>query len=122
VHHLLVRNVAVGEDDFIDVVRAAQCLELRLFDDRDAFGIEPARKRRRIAPIVDPGDLGGGEGDDFDRRVATIDGIKLWKSLPAAPRMTTRRRRSPLGSGDFDGAATGFERGESMNSIEAQFN
>jgi hypothetical protein len=104
VHDVLVRDVAVGEDDLIDVTSAAQCFEPGFLDDRDALRIEPPRERRRIAPIVDTGDLGGGEGDDLDCRVVTIDGIEVMEvssrgsqyddaSAPRAARLAGLRRR-----------------------------
>jgi hypothetical protein len=62
-HHLLVPDIAIGEDDLVDAV-AAHRLELRLWEDRDAIGVERARERRRIAPRGDARDLRRGEGED----------------------------------------------------------
>ena len=67
-HHVLMGDVAIGEDHLIDGTSAAQAFELRLIDDRNAFRIKPARERRWIAPTIDTGDLRRGEGDDFNGR------------------------------------------------------
>ena len=44
VHHLLMRNVAVGKDDLIDRMGAAKRFEFALFYDRDAVWVEWARE------------------------------------------------------------------------------
>ena len=75
-HHLLVRHVAVGEDDLVEP-RPADVFEPRLVDDWNAVGIERASQGRRIAAPADAGDLGRREGDHFERRVVAIDHVEI---------------------------------------------
>ena len=76
-HHMLMGDVAVSEHDFIDGTSAAQPLELRLFEDRDASRVKPAGKRRRIAATIDIGDLSCRESDDFNGRIVAVDNIEI---------------------------------------------
>jgi hypothetical protein len=76
-HHVLVGDVAIGENDLIDGMSAAQFFELRLFDDRNAFRIKPTGKRRWITPIIDTDDLSRSEGDDFNGRIVAVDDIEI---------------------------------------------
>ena len=68
-HHMLMGDVAVSEHDFIDGMSAAQSLELRLFEDRDAARVKPPGKGRRIAATIDIGNLSCRESDDFNGRI-----------------------------------------------------
>jgi hypothetical protein len=61
VHHLLVGDVAIGEDAVAHVERADQLGQLCLGVDGDALGIELARQSGRVPAAVDVGDLGRGE-------------------------------------------------------------
>jgi hypothetical protein len=38
-HDLLMRHIAVGEDDFVDVLGTAESIEFRFVDNSDAVGI-----------------------------------------------------------------------------------
>ena len=77
VHHVCVRDVAVGEDDLVDRTRPAQRLELRLVHDGNSVGIEPARQRRRIAPAGNARDLRRREGDDLGGGIVAINDIEI---------------------------------------------
>ncbi len=69
VHQVGVCDVAVGEEDVVDIVRGDEVGKLALRVDRDAIGVTRARQHRRERPVVDAGNLSGREGDDVDRRV-----------------------------------------------------
>jgi hypothetical protein len=56
---------------------AAQCLELRLFEDRDASRVKPPGKGRRIAAAIDIGNLSCRESDDFNGRIVAVDDIEI---------------------------------------------
>ena len=90
VHDVLVRDVGVGEHDLVDPLAGDQVLELVLGDDRDAVRVARAGQLGRVEPAVDVRDLGGGEGDDVDVVAPRKATLKLWKSRPAAPAITTR--------------------------------
>jgi len=77
VHHVFVRHIAIGENDFMYRMRATQLFELRLVGDRNPIGIEGTSEQRWIAPARDPGDLCCGEGGDFNGRIVTKDHIKV---------------------------------------------
>src|SRR4029078_1715499 len=76
-HHMLMGDVAVSEHDFIDGMSAAQSLELRLFEDRDAARVKPPGKGRRIAATIDIGHLSCRESDDLNRRIVAVDDIEI---------------------------------------------
>ena len=69
VHHALVRDVAVGEDDLVRRQLADQARQLRLGMDRDALRVARPRQLGRIAAAIDVGDLRGGEGHHLGRRI-----------------------------------------------------
>jgi hypothetical protein len=77
VHDVLVRHVAVGEDDLLDAMRAAPGLELLLGNDGNAVGIEGAGERGRITTPGDAGDLCCGEGDHLDGGIVAIDHVEV---------------------------------------------
>ena len=74
-HDLLMRQVAVGEDDLVDPSRAADRIEFRLFDNSDAIRIKSTGELRRIAAPRNSGDLSRREGDDLARRIIAKDHI-----------------------------------------------
>jgi hypothetical protein len=74
---MLMGDVAVSEHDFIDGMSAAQCLELRLFEDRDASRVKPPGKGRRIAATIDIGNLSCRESDHFNGRIVAVDDIEI---------------------------------------------
>ena len=76
-HHRGVRQVAVGEDDFIDGMHAAKRFQVCLRLDRDALGIARPGQCRRIAPVRDSRDLRGGKGDHPRRGIVAINLLKL---------------------------------------------
>jgi hypothetical protein len=53
-HHVRVRNVAVGEHHLVHAEAPADAFELGFLDDRDPIGVARAGEGRRIAP---PGDV-----------------------------------------------------------------
>jgi hypothetical protein len=69
-HHLLVRHIAVGEDDFVDVFPLDQVLDLGLGQDGDAIRVERTGQLGRIAAPGDVGDLRRGEGHHLAGRIA----------------------------------------------------
>ena len=64
-HHVLVRDVRVGEDDLVDLVLAHELLELGLGQDRDPVRIELPCELGGIDAPVDVRDLGRRERDDL---------------------------------------------------------
>jgi len=82
VHHELVGHVAVGENDPVDLLAGEDSLELGLRHDVDAVGVERPGERRRVAPVIDPGDLGGRERDDLDAWVVSIDDVEVVEVAP----------------------------------------
>ena len=77
VHHGLVLQVGVREHDLVDAVLADELRELVLGADLDAVGVQRAGEHGRIDAIVDPGDLGRGEGDDLGLRVVTERDVEV---------------------------------------------
>jgi hypothetical protein len=84
-HDLFVPDVAVGEDDLIDLVRPAQAFELGLLEDRDSAGIIATGERGRIAPAGNAGNLRRREGDHLACRVVAIDDIEIMKIPSRSP-------------------------------------
>ena len=81
-HHFRVGDVAVGEHALIDVQLADQLRQVGLGMNRNAFGVARAGEFRRIAAIVDVGDLCGGEGDHAHRRIVATAHVEVVK-IPA---------------------------------------
>ena len=98
VHHVGVADVAVREDDFVDVVLGDELGEAGLGHDGDARRVARAGERGGEGAVVDPRDLRRGEGDELDCGSSFSATRKLWKSRPAAPMMTTRRGLSMFGT------------------------
>ncbi len=82
VHHELVGDVAVGEYDPVDLLAREDAFEIGLRDDVDAVRVEGPGELRRVAPVIDPGDLGGRERDDLDRWVVAIDDVEVVEVAP----------------------------------------
>jgi hypothetical protein len=74
VHHVLVREVRVGEHHLGDVVLGDQPLELGLGADRDAARVARAGQRGREDAVVDAGDLRCGERHHAAGRIVPVDG------------------------------------------------
>ena len=66
VHHVLVRDVRVGEDDFVHVLAAHEVGQLLLGQDRDPVRIARAGQRGRVDAALDVRDLRRREGDHLD--------------------------------------------------------
>ena len=81
-HHVLVRDVRVREDDLVDALVADEPLELVLGDDRDPGGVAVARQLGRVDAAVDVRDLGGGERDDLDVLAAPVEEVEVVKIAP----------------------------------------
>ena len=64
-HHVLVRDVGVREDDLVHFVLRDQGLELVLRLDRDAVRVALPGELGGVDAPSDVGDLGRGEGDDL---------------------------------------------------------
>jgi hypothetical protein len=79
VHHVLVRDVRVREDDLVHVVPGDQLLELRLRRDRNPVRIQLARQLLRIDAPVDVRDLRRREGDDLVLLAAAVDEVEVVK-------------------------------------------
>jgi hypothetical protein len=83
VHHVLVRDVRVGEHDLVDPLAAGEVGQRLLGDDRDAVGVTRSGERRRVHAVRDAGDLRGGEGDDARLGVITVDDVEVMEVAPA---------------------------------------
>ncbi len=77
VHDLLVRDVAVGEDDVIDRMGVDDRFQLSFRDDGNAVRIQGPRYLRGVPPSGDIGNLGGGKGDHAAARVIAIDHVEI---------------------------------------------
>ena len=66
VHHVLVRDVGVGERHHVDPMGLDQLVQLLLGMDRDPVGIPRTGQLGGVAAPVDIRNLRGGEGDDLD--------------------------------------------------------
>ncbi len=71
VHHVLVRDVRVGEDDLVDLVLGDDRSELGLGADGNALGVVRTGELGGIGPEIDAGDLRGRESHDPIRRIIT---------------------------------------------------
>jgi hypothetical protein len=83
-HHVFVRDIAIGEDDLVHGVAATQGLESppRL---QSHSGIQRSRQQRLIRPARNPGNLGRSEGNPVDRRVIAIHHIEIVKVATCRP-------------------------------------
>jgi len=82
VHHELVGHVAVGEDDPVDLLAGEDLLQLGLRDDVDAVRVERPGELRRVPTVIDPGNLGGREGDNLDAGVVAVDDVEVVEVAP----------------------------------------
>ena len=106
VHDVLVAHVAVREHHLVDAMRS------RIRRSRsssgsigDAVGISRTGQRGWIAPAGDAGNLRGRERDHVVAPASRYTTLKLWKSRPAAPRITTRRGIGRVSSSRAPGSA-----------------
>jgi hypothetical protein len=94
---IAVADVAVGEDGFVDLLVLQEVDELLFGMDRDAIRVELPRDRRRIAAVVDEGDLGRRERNDFDVGVVPVAGVEEVKvSACGAEDQDSRSRHGAL--------------------------
>jgi len=77
-----VGDVAVREDDLLHLPIADDGLEVRLGEDRDALGIEPAGERRGVLAAVDVRDLRGRESHDVVGGVVAVDDVEVVEVAP----------------------------------------
>jgi len=82
VHHVFVRDVRVGEQHEIHAQVIDECLEPVLRVNRDTVGVTGPRQLRRVAAIVDVGNLGGGEADDLEIRIGTKERVEVVEVTP----------------------------------------
>src|SRR6266511_966884 len=92
VHHVLVRDVRVGEDDDLHLVLAHERVELVLCCDGDPGGIEGPGELRRVEASFDVRDLGRREGDDLDVLATSVGDVEVVK---VAPRSTGDQHPRP---------------------------
>ena len=76
-HDRLMRHVAIGEDDLVDVPGTAEPVEFRFIDNRDAVGIQSTSELGRISPPRNSGYLGRGKGDNLAHWVIAIDHVEV---------------------------------------------
>ena len=76
-HHVGIGDVAVGENNLVDVVLLDQLGDAGLLEDGDSLGIEPAGQGGRILAARDVGDLRGSEGDDLVVGVVAEVGVEV---------------------------------------------
>jgi hypothetical protein len=81
-----MREIRVGEDDFVDVLAGDQVGQLLLRHDGDAVGIQRPGQRRRVRAPFDAGNLSGGEGHDLRRLVAAEHGVEVVEVAPSGSR------------------------------------
>ena len=83
VHHRLVLEVGVAEDDLVDVVPVDELRQLLLGPNRYPVRVPPSGERGRIDAIGDSGDLRRREGDDVGVRVVAEGDIEVVEVPPA---------------------------------------
>src|SRR5271157_3813327 len=88
VHHGGVSHVTVGKYDRIHVVLTYQLLQPILRYNGNTLRVKLSCQLPRIGSVLNVRDLRGREGHHLKCRVAAETTLKLWKSLPAAPRIT----------------------------------
>lgn len=80
VHHLLVGDVAVGEDDLLHPTLANDLFEFLFGEDGNAAGVAGAGQRRGVVPAADAGNLGRRESNDpvpFVIAIAYVEVVKV---------------------------------------------
>src|SRR5664280_1229093 len=86
VHHVLVRNVTIGEHNEVNPLSREQTLQVRLGHDLNAVRIERAGQLPGVTSSGDAGDLScGGEGHHLDARVIAVDDVEVMKVAPSGP-------------------------------------
>ena len=83
VHHVHMRQIRVGENDFVDVLASDEVGQLCLRDDGNAVGIKRAGKRCRVRAVVDAGNLSGGEGHNLRRVIVAEHGVEVVEVAPS---------------------------------------
>ena len=76
-HHVIVRNVAIGEHHLVDGVAAAQRLKLGFIYDVDAVGIVRSGQHGRIAAAGNAGNLRRSECHHLGRRLVPIHDVEI---------------------------------------------
>jgi hypothetical protein len=84
-HHVLVRYIAIGENNLIDMMRSAKLFKVCLGDNFDSIGIKWSRQRCRIPPTSNAGNLRGGECNDIGRSIATVHHVEVVEVSPCRP-------------------------------------
>jgi hypothetical protein len=79
VHHILVRYVAVGEDNLIHPFILDKPKQIAFRVDRDALGIPLSRQGGRVGSIIDVGNLGGSERHDLVFGVVAEEHVEVMK-------------------------------------------
>src|SRR5581483_6220820 len=74
-----VGDVAVGEDDMINLVAADQRLQFLFRIDGNAVWITRAAENRRVSPVGDPWNLRGGKSHHLIVGVVTEIGVECVK-------------------------------------------
>src|SRR5205823_12455716 len=77
VSDVAVVDVGVGEDARLDGQLRDELRQLLLWEDGDALRIPRAGEGGGILATLDAGDLGGGEGDDLNRRVIAENDVEV---------------------------------------------
>ena len=78
-------DVRVREDGLVHIEVADQRFEVLLRIDRDPLGILRAGQKCRVAPVVDPGNLGRRETDDLVAGVIAVHGVEVVKISARRP-------------------------------------
>ena len=75
-HHLLIGDIAVGEDTFIRIQFLDQLRQVLLIVNRDAFRVELAGQLGRIGSPGNIRDLGSRKGNHFIGFIVAIVGVE----------------------------------------------
>ena len=81
---MLVGHIAVAEHRRVDLCTAHQLLQLALGKNRNSGGIARPRQTRRIAAILNVGNLRRSEGDNFIGRVLAEVDVEIVKIAPGS--------------------------------------
>jgi hypothetical protein len=83
-HDLYMRKVAVGQDHLLDPMTLYDLRKLLLRKDGNSPGVPGAGELGREKPVLDPRNLGRGEGHDLKGRIVAEADLKVMEVSPGS--------------------------------------
>ena len=80
-----IRHIRIGENSLVHAVRSDQPFEVLLSFDGNPVGIVRPRQLGGVAPAVDLGNLGRGEGDHLHPRILSKNHVEIVKVASRCP-------------------------------------